>query len=227
MFSIINSVRKHISKLINNYYIRYKITSRQSLGYQIMLIFMNEHYCGRNNFEYLGKTLGDDKLIFSEEEFRRMSKKVLDLLSNNYKEKIFPEYLKGNNYNKTCLEQIENLIVDYLPKINENYCTLNINLDNKDMKYMFIMKNQGYRYQYNGYKQSELKIMQLANTFIIITLMYYIIDFLFEFKKWDLVKNLKYLIPLLSGLSIVYFFRSLSNVIKGIILFIILIIFIA
>ncbi|MCS5420294.1 MULTISPECIES: hypothetical protein [Psychrilyobacter] len=195
-----------IKQKYNEYYLRHIIDKKQSLGYQMMLIFMNEHQLARNEINDFGTTLGDDKLTFTAENFKGMALKTLNFISKNHSKRIMASAIDEDDL----IKKIKELIIKTLLAIDSNYCVLN--KDNSE--YVFIMCQEGYRYQYNGYKRPDLKLMGKANLFISLTLVYYIIDFLFKDLEINLIEKLEYIIPMIVLSILIFLFKNYHIMLK-------------
>lgn len=203
---------------LNEYYLKYKINSKQSFAYQIMLILMNEHYLSRSNIGEIGVCSNGIDLKFSKEEYEVMCVKIFNFITPNYKDM----FLVYNIDEDQLIESLKELVYKNLLEIEIDLCELIEDQDKKE--YFFKINQEGYRYQFNGYKRQELKLMEKANLFLLLTLGYYLLDFCF--KNPDMKLSFFYFpVALLIGFSI--YFKNLTFIIKSILVALAVIIFIA
>lgn len=173
-----------------------KLNRSQSLMYQIMLILMEEHKKARLGKGYIGIYDGGDSLVFDKETWKKMRKKILKYISENYKENfsnmqddyivgLFPGVEPLCYLRKISLEDIDS---------NQEDDKITITKNRNSQKYIikFEMTNRGYSYQYNGYKKTQEKLQRTANTFVLMTLIYYILSWVFSDSKelFTIIKNI-------------------------------------
>lgn len=174
--------------MLENIYFWFKLNKNQSLMYQIMIILMEEHKKARLGKNYIGIYDGGDSLVFDKPTWKKMKKKILRYISDSYKD-LFSE-------------RQEDYIIGLFPGRMDALCylrklSLSSNIGNNkqtkpeevtfekeinhDEKYMieFSMTNSGYSYQYNGYKKTQERLQITANRFILMTLIYYILSWVY------------------------------------------------
>lgn len=177
--------------MLENIYFCLKLNKNQSLMYQIMIILMEEHKKARLGKNYIGIYNGGDSLVFDKPTWKKMKKKISKYISDNYKDLFFEmqeDYIIGlfpGKLDALCYLRKMSLSSNFDIKISNNKENVGeITFDrivNSDEKYMieFSMTNSGYSYQYNGYKKTQEKLQRTANTFILMTLSYYILSWVF------------------------------------------------
>ncbi len=151
---------------------------------------MNEHYLSRVNNQSIGIGNGGDDLVIYEADYENFVYLIFDKITENYKIKL------------SGLSQSE--IIDFsiylLGSMDKEFCEF----VEKENKLIFIMKQDGYRYQFNGYMSSEekrnsqnAKLTKKANFFIGMTLIYYIVTFIIKDLDYDINKNIETIISLI------------------------------
>lgn len=158
--------------------------SKKSLNYQLMILFMEQHLKARLNIDdKICDYIGGNDIRFSNCQIKKFSRFVIENVSKNYRE-LFKE--NDDEWNI-------DVIFGTLSNEHENYF---FNFENETI--VFNMTDKGYRYQFNGYIQSEdkrsyesVKLTQKANLFLAITTIYYIVSFIFNDLDYDLNKFFK------------------------------------
>lgn len=143
---------------------------------------MEQHLKARlNDNDKICEYIGGNEIVFSEIEMNNFVKYVIGNISKNY-EIIF----KSDDFNWNY-----DLIFGTLNKDSKYYY---FEFNNEINSISFSMTDEGYRYQFNKYMQSEdkrslesAKLAQKANLFLAITTIYYVGSFIFL----DLDYNLK------------------------------------
>lgn len=196
------------------------LNKNQSLKYQIMIILMEEHKKARLKKEHLGSYDGGNILLFESQSWTKMKEKICNNVSKGYNlkgkvldnSKIFGLFTDPGPYCRLTLvrrnndSQIssisptsgtapasgtaptsEKTIIPTLEQLSEyNFFALSY--------IQFEITDDGYSYQYNGYRRSSDKLQKSANTFLLMTLFYYIFSWLFEPLKQDFITFIKTLV---------------------------------
>lgn len=193
-----------------------KINSNQSLAYQLMYFFMEEHKNARL-YNHYKEYNGGNSIIIENDKWVQFVKYLKENVSENYK-KYFEE-----DIDKTT-ELIYGLLDECADE--ERYTVECNQLENDNYSLEFRMTSEGYRYQYNDYMQSEdkrnlqtSKLTQKANLFLGITTIYYVTTFFFQDIDIDLrnvysiLKNKALLLPifLIFNLCIPYLIIRLAD----------------
>ena len=182
--------------MLENIYFWFKLNKNQSLMYQIMIVLMEEHKKARLGKNYIGIYDGGDSLVFDKPTWKKMKKKILRYISDSYKD-LFSEmqedYIIGlfpGRVDALCYLRKLSLAINIGNDVKNNVenkpeeVTFDRGIDH-DEKYMieFSMTNAGYSYQYNGYKKTQEKLQITANRFVLMTLIYYILSWVFPESK--------------------------------------------
>ncbi|MGL4863092.1 MAG: hypothetical protein ACRC4T_08240 [Cetobacterium sp.] len=168
-----------------NIYKKY-INKNQSLKYQIMVILMEEHKKARLGNGNKGLYLGDNRLIFDADHWLKMKKEINKIISETYKE-IF-------------LDMSDNQILQIME--NNDLFTFEIIEYVKDKPtIIFKMLDNGYSYQYNGYKKGSEKLQKTANGILLATLAYYILSLLLDHHD-KLVELFKWILGIFKNINI-------------------------
>ena len=171
-------------------YFKFKLNKNQSLMYQIMIILMEEHKKARLCKDSIGYYDGANTLTFDKKQWEKMKKKILFLLSENYKEffkNMNDKYIIGLREN---IERESNTSNNSNNKDQEEKIFLKENIFNEEYYIAFIIYNKGYSYQYNGYKKTNDKLMITANRFVMLTFFYYVFSWGID-KKLEIFDFLK------------------------------------
>lgn len=178
--------------------LNYLINKKQSLKYQIMLILMEEHKRARLGDKFIGSYNGGNELLFDSNTWNKMKNKIEKYISDNYKDdfkKSDVNYILGlfSKEQELCSLEIYNKNIRNIADTNEedeiNILSTNFEAKNiSESEYIiFYMTDKGYSYQYNGYKKTQDKLQHSANLFVLMTLIYYIVSWIFPnfdaFKK--------------------------------------------
>jgi|GEM_PF-6873031 len=198
----------YVYKFLNNYYLRYKITPKQSLAYQIMLILMNEHYLSRLGLNNLGKSIGDNSLYIekNEENLKKLVDILYSFISNNYRNII--------KQNIESYEEFLIFVIALINSIDSDYCMLkeetfmsNENDNKSSKKIIFEMKQEGYRYQYNGYIQKDYKLQEFANRLTIFGVYLTLLFWLYDKQYINFKNNFWEIIIVTLSYFLIYIFR--------------------
>ena len=173
------------------------LNQNQSLKYQIMLIFMEEHKRARLGLKSFGEYFGNDSINFNNEEWLKICNVIEKSISNNHKKLI---------------DDIKNIMTidEYIFSLieNENYSYLFHYEENMDVRIFTITPN-GYSYQFNGYMKSDDKANKINNKIqklilILTTLMtiYYVGSW---FKPELDLKDLKMLLKIITEFKLELF----------------------
>lgn len=172
-----------------------KLIKKQSLGYQIRTILMHQHYLSRFEKQEIGISNGGDELEVFNDDFDNLVYFIYEKITENYK-------IKLSGLSKT---DILDYIIFLLRSMEKDYFSVDIFKD----KLVFKMGQDGYRYQFNGYINSEDK-RNLENSrltkwimwFTGITTFYYIGSWFI--KDLDFIKFREYINITFNSINIVY-----------------------
>lgn len=180
-------------------YLMCKLNKNQSLMYQIMIILMEEHKKARLGKSHIGFHDGGDLLVFDKKTWdKEVRNKIKKYISINYRENfkemsldyiigLFPEensLCKLRKIEKSTIEDREDDFNDEEMRIKKD------KKDEEEVQYVeFKITNSGYSYQYNGYKRATDKLQKKANSFLLMTLIYYILSWAFNSSS-DLFKTI-------------------------------------
>lgn len=162
------------------------INKNQSLKYQIMIILMEEHKKARLGNGYNGFYLGDNRLIFDITHWQKMKKEIKKSISETYKEMF--------------LEMSDNEILQMMEN-NELFTFEIIEYSDDKPTIIFKMLDNGYSYQYNGYKKGSEKLQKTANGILLATLAYYILSLLLDHHD-KLVELFKWILGIFKNINI-------------------------
>lgn len=147
------------------YRIKY-LNKNQSLKYQIMILLMLEHKKARHGSEHIGFYDGGNILYFDAISWIKLKEKLSRLISDNYRDNFLK--MKDSYILALLTSDTELYNLNYQETTSGNYIL------------SFEMSDKGYRYQYNGYTRTQEKLQKKANTFIFITLLYYLFSWFFK-----------------------------------------------
>lgn len=124
------------------------LKENQSLKYQIMLFFMEEHKRARLGIKpFIGEYFGDDKIEFDDENWVKICDLIENSVSQNHKNLIseMKTYMPIDRYIYSMME-------------NQNYCYRFEEYTIEDISIKsFKLTADGHSYQYNGYMKSQDK----------------------------------------------------------------------
>ncbi len=128
------------------------LNENQSLKYQIMLVLMEEHKRARLGIKpFIGNYTGDDFISFDNEDWKKISDIIKELISPNHKEFLF-EIEDFMTMDEIVFSLIE----------SQNYC-YTFEYDKKMEVRIFKITPQGYSYQFNDYMKSSDKANYINN----------------------------------------------------------------
>lgn len=187
-----------------------------------MIILMNEHFLSRMDLNRFGTSFGDDEFIIPREDNEKLFQVIYRYVSKNYKNKI--DISIKTNY------QLEKFLISLINKIDINFCELrkiytkNKKSSSTKSQLIFVMNQEGYRYQFNGYRKQDLKLMQKANLFLLLTFGYYVTDFIFSNpdKNFEL-----FYLPIMVLIGMVFYFKNMGLLIRTLFIVFAIIIYIA
>lgn len=207
-------INKILLYFYNLYFKLFKIDENQSLIYQIMIILMHIHKMKRFGIFEEVEYLGTDYLVITEDEFEIVGNKIKKFLTYNNRDLV-----DKSNSNPL-------LLIAFNSSLNNSkyYEIKKIKTNDKKM-IVFSITNEGYSYQYNGYKRNEVRLQDKANFFAMIAIFgasfSWLVDKEFIDYKSYLSLGKSFLIYL--ELSMFYFFRK-KNLKRLFLMFIIFII---
>lgn len=153
--------------MLENMKLKLYLNKKQSLKYQMMIIFMEEHKKARQGKEHIGTYDGSDTLIFDDSSWKKIFQKFQKFTSKGYKK----NFIEDNSSNDRILS---------LFSTSNEYCSLRVFQTSNNKYIQFIMKDSGYSYQYNSYCKSQDRLQKKANFFIGVTLLYYVLSWVFK-----------------------------------------------
>lgn len=171
--------------------LKYFLNKNQSIKYQIMIILMEEHRKGRFNKEHIGSYDGGNILLFDNQSWEKMKEKICKFLPKRYtmnglrmeNQRIFGLFSNPGPYCRlTYVRRGRNNPPSTLgsPVDNGEQEIEEIEAGNvEDLYIQFEITDDGYSYQYNGYKRSSDKLQKTANNFLLVTIFYYFFSWTF------------------------------------------------
>ena len=199
--------------LYNYYFILFKIDDVQSFSYQAMIILMHIHKLRRLGLYTEVSYAGRSEIIFSKLEslsHKRILEQVPIEDRNDYILSLLDinEAITSENFEEfeTDIDNIKNKYYVFLVKRIEATDT---NIEQSYCK--FIMRSEGFSYQYNGYKKSEVRLQEKANLFALLAAGWAIFIWLTAsdnpFVKIDTLLKLTFLLVIYLCLFFIYFLR--------------------
>lgn len=185
--------------IYNLYFKWFKINENQSLIYQIMIIIMHIHKMKRFGIFKEIQYIGTDSLVITEDEFEIVGNRIKSFLTYNNKDLV----------NKSGINPLLIIAFEGSAKKSPYYEIKKQMLDDKKT-IIFSMTNDGYSYQYNGYKKSEVRLQDKANLFAMIAIFGTSFSWLVD-KEFINYKSYTSLIKasiIYLGIASVYFFRK-------------------
>lgn len=144
------------------YFKAFRINDEQSLEYQVLISFMFIHKLTRKNLYKDVGYIGTNEISFNEKELKKAFNFVEKMISKIYREILE----KLNDRNKKLY------FLGILRRIDkEKYLKFKLMKNKHKNEYYIIMTSQGYSYQYNGYKKSDVRLQETANLFALFTIL--------------------------------------------------------
>lgn len=185
--------------IYNLYFKWFKINENQSLIYQIMIIIMHIHKMKRFGIFKEIQYMGTDSLVISEDEFEIVGNRIKNFLTYNNKDLV----------DKSGINPLLIIAFEGTAK-KSSYYEIKKQILNDKKIIIFSMTNEGYSYQYNGYKRNEVRLQDKANLFAMIAIFGASFSWLVD-KEFINYKSYVSLIRagiIYSGIASVYFFRK-------------------
>lgn len=205
------------------YFKLFEINDEQSLEYQILISFMFIHKLRRKNIYKDVGYIGTNEIFFNDIEFEKAIFFVEKMISN-----IYIDILNKFNLNLKRL-----FFIGALGRINKGKYLKFKMLKNKKNQYEYYIKmtSEGYSYQYNGYRKTDVRLHETANFFVLITILGGIFIWLEKPENKILYLETRaeriYTIVIYSFIFLLYLLRKKRLIWKGIIFLIIIILIIA
>lgn len=227
----ISKIEKCYNRLIlilyNYYFILFKIDDVQSFSYQVMIILMHIHKLRRLGLYTEVSYIGRSEIIFSKLEWEKVISLISKIVSLSHKRilETVPIEDRGNymlsllDVNETSnVENFEEFETNIENRKNRYYVFLvkkveeNNTNDELELSYCkFIMTSEGFSYQYNGYKKSEVRLQEKANLFALLAAGWAIFVWLTEkdnpFVQINTLSKLTFLSVIYFSLFFIYFLR--------------------
>lgn len=162
--------------MLENIKLKLYLNKKQSLRYQMMIIFMEEHKKARQGKDHIGIYDGVDTLSFDDSSWKKIFQKFQKFTSKGYRKNFSEEDSNTDTF------------LGLFSSPND-YCSLRVFQASNNRYIQFTMKDLGYSYQYNGYCKSQDRLQKKANFFIFVTLIYYIISWVFKSPTITLNNN--------------------------------------
>jgi hypothetical protein len=199
------------------YFKAFRINDEQSLEYQVLISFMFIHKLTRKNLYKDVGYIGTNEISFNEKELKKAFNFVEKMISKIYREILE----KLNDRNKKLY------FLGILRRIDkEEYLKFKLMKNKNKNEYYIIMTSQGYSYQYNGYKKSDVRLQETANLFALFTILGGIFIWLENSENKILYLETKveriYTLIIYIFIFLLYLFRKKRIIWKSIILLIIL-----
>lgn len=185
--------------IYNLYFKWFKINENQSLIYQIMIIIMHIHKMKRFGIFKEIQYMGTDSLVISEDEFEIVGNRIKNFLTYNNKDLV----------DKSGINPLLIIAFEGTAK-KSSYYEIKKQILNDKKIIIFSMTNEGYSYQYNGYKRNEVRLQDKANLFAMIAIFGASFSWLVD-KEFINYKSYISLIKagiIYSGIASVYFCRK-------------------
>lgn len=200
------------------YFKAFRINDEQSLEYQVLISFMFIHKLTRKNLYKDVGYIGTNEISFNEKELKKAFNFIEKIISKIYREILE----KLNDRNKKLY------FLGILRRIDkEEYLKFKLMKNKNKNEYYIIMTSQGYSYQYNGYKKSDVRLQETANLFALFTILGGIFIWLENSENKILYLETKaeriYTLIIYIFIFLLYLFRKKRIIWKSIILLIILI----
>ena len=211
--------------LYNYYFILFKIDDVQSFSYQVMIILMHIHKLRRLGLYTEVSYAGRSEIIFSKLEWEKVISLIDNMVSLSHKRILEQVPIEDRN------DYILSLLDVNEATTSQNFEEFETDIDNIKNKYYvflvkrieatdtnieqsyckFIMKSEGFSYQYNGYKKSEVRLQEKANLFALLAAGWAIFIWLTAsdnpFVKIDTLLKLTFLLVIYLCLFFIYFLR--------------------
>mgnify|MGYP000926249352 CR=1 FL=1 len=200
------------------YFKTFRINDEQSLEYQVLISFMFIHKLTRKNLYKDVGYIGTNEISFNEKELEKAFSFVEKMISKIHRKTL--ENLNDRNkklYFLGILRRID----------KEEYLKFKLMKNKNKNEYYIIMTSQGYSYQYNGYKRSDVRLQETANLFALFTILGGIFIWLENSENKVLYLETKaeriYTLIIYIFIFLLYLFRKKRIIWKSIILLIIFI----
>lgn len=200
------------------YFKTFRINDEQSLEYQVLISFMFIHKLTRKNLYKDVGYIGTNEISFNEKELKKAFSFVEKMISKIHRKTL--ENLNDRNkklYFLGILRRID----------KEEYLKFKLMKNKNKNEYYIIMTSQGYSYQYNGYKRSDVRLQETANLFALFTILGGIFIWLENSENKVLYLETKaeriYTLIIYIFIFLLYLFRKKRIIWKSIILLIIFI----
>lgn len=200
------------------YFKAFRINDEQSLEYQVLISFMFIHKLTRKNLYKDVGYIGTNEISFNEKELKKAFSFVEKMISKIHRKTLE----KLNERNKKLY------FLGILRRIDkEEYLKFKLMKNKNKSEYYIIMTSQGYSYQYNGYKRSDIRLQETANLFALFTILGGIFIWLENSENKILYLETKaeriYTLIIYIFIFLLYLFRKKRIIWKSIILLIIFI----